>query len=141
MTSTPAIYDAIDTTYTQLRRSDPGWQAAIIDALGDADPVINMGAGTGSYEHGDRRVLAVEPSAVMIAQRSLVAAPVRQASAERLPAVDGEFGAAMAVLTAQHSQYSHRTRQRPAISPPAKIRRSIPIHPCEQGVMVVIGDP
>jgi hypothetical protein len=31
--------------------------------------VVNVGAGTGSYEPRDRRVVAVEPSAVMIAAR------------------------------------------------------------------------
>ena len=47
-------------------------------------------------------MLAVEPSAVMIAQRPADAAPAVQAAAERLPAADNEFGAAMAILTVHH---------------------------------------
>ena len=41
----------------------------IWDALGDAQTVLNVGAGAGSYEPNDRDVTAVEPSAVMRAQR------------------------------------------------------------------------
>jgi SAM-dependent methyltransferase len=64
--------------------------------------VVNIGAGAGSYEPGDREVTAVEPSAVMIAQRPPGAAPVVQASAEQLPFEDDSFDAAMAVLTIHH---------------------------------------
>ena len=39
------------------------------DALGDARSVVNVGAGVGAYEPRDRDVVAVEPSAVMLAQR------------------------------------------------------------------------
>ena len=69
---------------------------------GDARTVVNVGAGTGSYEPPDREVTAVEPSAVMIAQRPPEAAPVVQASAEALPFEDASFDAAMAVLTIHH---------------------------------------
>src|SRR4051794_8638406 len=41
----------------------------IVEALGDACTVLNVGAGAGSYEPSDRQVVAVEPSAEMIAQR------------------------------------------------------------------------
>jgi SAM-dependent methyltransferase len=71
-------------------------------ALGDAGSVVNVGAGTGSYEPPDRQVTAVEPSAVMIAQRPPDAAPAVQANAEALPFQDGEFDAAMAILTLHH---------------------------------------
>jgi SAM-dependent methyltransferase len=71
-------------------------------ALGDARSVVNVGAGTGSYEPPDRQVTAVEPSAVMIAQRPPDAAPAVQAKAEALPFRDGEFDAAMAILTLHH---------------------------------------
>jgi hypothetical protein len=40
-----------------------------MSALGDARTVVNVGAGTGSYEPPDRVVLAVEPSEQMIKQR------------------------------------------------------------------------
>jgi ubiquinone/menaquinone biosynthesis C-methylase UbiE len=64
--------------------------------------VVNVGAGTGSYEPIDREVVAVEPSSVMLCQRSVGAAPAVQASAEALPFEDGAFDAAMAVLSDHH---------------------------------------
>jgi SAM-dependent methyltransferase len=64
--------------------------------------VINVGAGAGSYEPADRRVVAVEPSREMIRQRPAAAAPVVQASATALPFRAGAFDAALAVLTVHH---------------------------------------
>ena len=61
-----------------------------------------MGAGAGSYEPDDRRVVAVEPSARMIAQRPAGAAPAVRAVAEALPFRAGAFDAALAVLTLHH---------------------------------------
>jgi len=95
-------YDDIGRTYTRTRATDPRIAAAIWAGLGDARTVVNVGAGTGNYEPRDREVTAVEPSAVMIAQRPEGAAPVAQASAESLPFEDGSFDAAMAVLTIHH---------------------------------------
>ena len=97
-----ARYDAIGRTYTATRATDPRIAARIWDALADARTVVNVGAGTGSYEPLDRDVTAVEPSAVMIAQRPPGAAPAVQASAEALPFEDASFDAAMAVLTLHH---------------------------------------
>jgi SAM-dependent methyltransferase len=76
--------------------------AQVWRALGSARVVINVGAGTGSYEPSDRVVVAVEPSEVMIAQRSPQAAPVVRATAESLPFADNTADAAMAVLTIHH---------------------------------------
>ena len=98
----PELYDAIGRGYRQHRRPDPRLAAAITRALGPARTVVNVGAGTGSYEPTDRVVLAVEPSAAMIAQRPAGAAPVVQASATDLPLRDGACDAAMAVLTIHH---------------------------------------
>jgi SAM-dependent methyltransferase len=97
-----ARYDRIGRTYTATRATDPRIAARIWDALGDARTVVNVGAGTGSYEPPDREVTAVEPSEVMIAQRPPGAAPVVRASAEDLPFDTGAFDAAMAVLTLHH---------------------------------------
>jgi len=46
--------------------------------------------------------VAVEPSAVMLAQRPAGAAAAVRAVAEALPFGDGAFGAAMGVLTLHH---------------------------------------
>jgi SAM-dependent methyltransferase len=96
------IYDRIGRTYGAIRQTDPRLATPIWRALGDVHTVVNVGAGTGSYEPPDRQVTAVEPSAVMIAQRPPDAAPAVQANAEALPFRDGEFDAAMAILTLHH---------------------------------------
>jgi len=64
--------------------------------------VVNVGAGTGSYEPPNRTVVAVEPSGTMVAQRPEGAAPVVRASADALPFHDRTFDAAMAVLSDHH---------------------------------------
>ena len=79
--SAPA-YDRIGLDYGQVRRSDPRIGGAIWAALGGAGTVLNVGAGAGSYEPTDREVIAVEPSAVMIAQRPSGAPVAIQAVAE-----------------------------------------------------------
>ena len=86
-------YDSIGINYRELRKPDPRIAAVIEQALGDAETVLNVGAGTGSYEPADRQVTAVEPSAAMIQQRGPAAAPAIQASAEALPFADDAFDA------------------------------------------------
>jgi len=66
--------------------------------------VLNVGAGTGSYEPEDRWVLAVEPSATMRGQRPAGVAPALDARAEALPFDDDSFDAAMACVTIHHWQ-------------------------------------
>ncbi|MCP3803157.1 methyltransferase domain-containing protein [Allokutzneria sp. A3M-2-11 16] len=75
---------------------------AIVAALGDARSIVDVGAGTGSYEPAGRTVLAVEPSGEMIRQRPHGAAPAVRAVAEALPIGDNTFDAALAVLTVHH---------------------------------------
>ncbi|MGH6872336.1 MAG: class I SAM-dependent methyltransferase [Rhizomicrobium sp.] len=96
------LYDTIGKGYANHRRPDPRIAAAIEEALGGAESVVNIGAGTGSYESATRAVTAVEPSSVMIAQRPSGAAKAIQAPAERLPFPDKSFDAATAFLTTHH---------------------------------------
>lgn len=103
MSSRP-VYDVLGRGYARVRRPDPRLEQAIWWALGDARTVLNVGAGTGSYEPRDRWVLAVEPSEVMVAQRPPGSAPVIAAHVEQLPLADRSVDAAMAILTVHHWQ-------------------------------------
>ncbi len=67
---TGAAYDSLGRNYSDFRQADPRIEARVWAALGDARSVVNVGAGSGSYEPPDREVVAVEPSAVMIAQNA-----------------------------------------------------------------------
>jgi SAM-dependent methyltransferase len=97
-----ASYDQIGLRYADARRTEPRIAERIFAALGDATSVLNVGAGTGSYEPPDRDVLAVEPSRVMRSQRPPGAAPCIDACAEALPLPDHSFDAALAVLSDHH---------------------------------------
>ena len=96
------LYDTIGAAYTETRRTEPRIAAQVWAALGDARTVLNVGAGTGSYEPPDRDVTAVEPSAVKRAQRPAGAAQCVAATAESLPFEDQSFDAAMAFATIHH---------------------------------------
>jgi SAM-dependent methyltransferase len=99
---TAELYERLGLTYRQARRADPRITAVIADAIGDARSVVNVGAGTGSYEPSDRFVVAVEPAAAMRARRPADAAPCVAASAEALPFDDASVDVAMAVYTDFH---------------------------------------
>jgi SAM-dependent methyltransferase len=103
-----SYYERIGVRYSATRRPDSRIADVIFSALGDAESVVNVGAGTGSYEPTDRRVVAVEPSGVMLGQRASGTASAVQAVAEALPFSNDAFEAAMAVLTLHH--WSHPVR-------------------------------
>jgi hypothetical protein len=92
-------YDRHAPDYPSHRQADPRIAAHVHAALGDARTVLNVGAGSGSYEPEDRYVLAVEPSAGMRAQRPAHLAPAISARAEALPLDEDAFDAAMAIIT------------------------------------------
>jgi SAM-dependent methyltransferase len=97
-----ALYDSIGKTYSATRTTEPRIAAHIWAALGEARTVLNVGAGTGNYEPPDRHVIALEPSAVMVAQRPSGRAPAVRGVVERLPFAPKSFDAAMAVLSDHH---------------------------------------
>lgn len=100
--STGARYDTIGQGYSKTRQEEPAFREQIHAALGDARTVVNVGAGTGSYEPRDRYVVAIEPSDVMAAQRSTELAPALRAHANDLPLRDKSVDAAMAILSLHH---------------------------------------
>lgn len=96
------LYDKIGVGYSNMRKPDTRIARAIHDALGDAKSIVNVGAGTGSYEPSDRDVTALEPSAEMIRQRPPGLGKAYQGIAENMPFADRQFDAAMAILTVHH---------------------------------------
>jgi ubiquinone/menaquinone biosynthesis C-methylase UbiE len=92
-------YESYGHGYATQRTTDSQIAAIVHAALGSARTVLNVGAGTGSYEPEDRYVLAVEPSHTMRAQRPRDRAPAIDATAEHLPFNDDAFDASMAILT------------------------------------------
>jgi SAM-dependent methyltransferase len=102
LAATRADYEEIGRHYTAVRQPEPAIAAALWGALGDARTVVNVGAGTGSYEPTDREVVAVEPADAMVARRPPGAAPVVRAEAEALPFADDSFDAALAVFSDHH---------------------------------------
>jgi SAM-dependent methyltransferase len=95
-------YETIGVGYAHTRREDPRIAARLREALGASRTVVNVGAGTGSYEPRDLYVLAVEPSDVMSAQRPTGRVPALRAHADCLPLRDSSVDAAMAVLSIHH---------------------------------------
>lgn len=101
MTSSAPAYDRIGVGYATERRPDPRWAAAIEGALAGCRTVVNVGAGTGSYEPAST-VVAVEPSPVMIAQRRPETAPASRGVAGALPLRDDAVDGALVVLSLHH---------------------------------------
>lgn len=94
-----ANYGVISKGYAQYRQPDSRIATFIGVALGDARTVLNVGAGTGSYEPTNRLVTAVEPSESMRAQRPKHLSAAIDAAAEQLPFADNSFDASMATFT------------------------------------------
>ena len=97
-----AIYDEIGINYSVTRCTDPEIAKQLYSALDAAIRIVNIGAGTGSYEPENMQLVAVEPSAEMISQRKTGSYPVEKAFAEKLPFENSSFSHAMTVLSMHH---------------------------------------
>ncbi|MBK6399883.1 MAG: class I SAM-dependent methyltransferase [Bacteroidetes bacterium] len=96
-------YDTHGQKYSGQRKTDPRIAAYVHNALADSETVINIGAGSGSYEPEDKYVIAVEPSITMRTQRIANGKiPAINAKADSLPFDDRSFDAAMAMVTVHH---------------------------------------
>jgi SAM-dependent methyltransferase len=98
------IYDDIGNDYSVTRCTDPKIAKQLYDELQGATRIVNIGAGTGSYEPENIELVAVEPSSVMISQRKVGSHRVEQAFAEKLPFENRSFSHAMTVLSMHHWQ-------------------------------------
>ena len=94
-----ADYGRIGQGYAHYRRPDPQIAAFILDALGEARTVLNVGAGAGSYEPTDRAITAIEPSESMRAQRPPHLPRAIDGAAEALPFADDSFDASMTTFS------------------------------------------
>lgn len=106
--SVTVLYDEIGSRYTTTRGTDPRIATAIWTALGDAGSILNVGAGSGSYEPSGLHVVALEPSVTMIEQRRANRGDVVRAQAEAIPFRTGAFDLTMSVLSDHH--WTHRRR-------------------------------
>jgi SAM-dependent methyltransferase len=96
-------YETLQVSYSRHRRTDPRIAEQVHALLGEAKTVLNVGAGSGSYEPVDRYVIAIEPSAAMRAQRmALGKKPAINGKADSIPFDDNAFDASMAMVTIHH---------------------------------------
>jgi SAM-dependent methyltransferase len=96
------IYDDIGINYSVRRCTDPKIANQLYLELEGAARIVNIGAGTGSYEPENVDLVAVEPSSEMISQRKTDSHRVEQAFAEKLPFENNSFSHAMTVLSMHH---------------------------------------
>ncbi|MEM9548436.1 MAG: class I SAM-dependent methyltransferase [Bacteroidota bacterium] len=97
-----AKYDKIGVSYTTQRKSDPIITEQFHAKLNGAKRILNIGAGTGSYEPQDIDLIALEPSHEMIAQRKPGSHPVVQGFAEVLPFDHKQFSHTISILSMHH---------------------------------------
>ena len=95
-------YDQLAKFYRSYRKPDPRIAERIQLHIEDAQQVLNVGAGIGSYEPEGCDIVAIEPSHVMISQRKSSKAALIQGVAEKLPFRDNVFDVSMGILTIHH---------------------------------------
>lgn len=96
-------YQGLAGGYANHRKTDERIAKFVFEALNDAQTILNVGAGAGSYEPHDKYVIAVEPSSTMRAQRiEKGKSPAINAFGEDLPFDDEAFDAVMAMITIHH---------------------------------------
>lgn len=96
-------YDMYGKKYSDQRQTDERIAEYVYKELADANIIINVGAGTGSYEPPGKYVIAVEPSIAMREQRiKNNKVPAIIAKADTLPFDDDSFDASMAMVTIHH---------------------------------------
>jgi SAM-dependent methyltransferase len=96
------IYDDIGINYSVGRCTDPEIAKQLYSKFEGATRIVNIGAGTGSYEPENVDLVAVEPSSAMISQRKTGSYRVEKAFAEKLPFEDNSFSHAMTVNSMHH---------------------------------------
>jgi SAM-dependent methyltransferase len=95
-------YDKLAKQYTCYRKPDPRIAERIQFHLQDANLILNVGAGIGSYEPENSKIVAIEPSYEMISQRINSKTILIQGVAEELPFKDNVFDCSMGILTLHH---------------------------------------
>lgn len=102
MTMHRPLYEDIGVGYQAVRQEDPRVREQLLAPLVGITRLLNVGAGTGSYEPQGSGLVAIEPSPTMIRQRASGAAPVARGVAQHLPFADDAFAGSMAFLTVHH---------------------------------------
>jgi len=95
-------YNTLAVDYQTYRIPDRRIADKIEAQLENAGSVLNVGAGSGSYEPSHCRVVALEPSQEMILKRRNGKTNAILGSAENIPFQDNEFDIAMGILTIHH---------------------------------------
>ncbi|MBB4806746.1 ubiquinone/menaquinone biosynthesis C-methylase UbiE [Chryseobacterium defluvii] len=96
-------YDKFGHKYSGHRQTDPRIAEYVYRELAEFKTILNVGAGSGSYEPDDKYVTAVESSVVMRAQRMANGkVPAINAKADHLPFDDHAFDVSMAMVTIYH---------------------------------------
>lgn len=102
MTKSNPYYNQVAGTYADYRQPDPRIAAQLMHSLEGCSQVLNVGAGTGSYEPEGTDVIALEASIEMIRNRDRAANPAVRGVAGQLPFADNSVDAAIAILTLHH---------------------------------------